>query len=188
MSQLGDVLKGKDLGLKSQMRHVYAACEICGKKRWAVICAKTNLPVHRFCHKCANQRNKPYRYVHPRGYIYLFVPRSDFFFSMATETRSEQGGYVREHRLTMAKHLGRCLASWEIVHHKNGIKDDNRLENLELVTSGQHAISHNKGYRDGYQKGYQDGANSQIKELREEIKLLQWHIKELTGENQLKLH
>lgn len=57
------------------------------------------------------------------GYVTVKAPNH-------SEARSN--GWAREHRKVMSDHLGRPLTRTENVHHKNGIRDDNRIENLEL--------------------------------------------------------
>ena len=111
------------------------------------------------------------------GYIHVIIYPDNFFYPMATKR-----GYILEHRLIIAKHLGRNLQPWELVHHKNGIRDDNRVENLELLTPSEHLGSHTKGYQDGFRQGYLEGKSKIMEELRQEIKLLQWQVKELKEE------
>jgi hypothetical protein len=56
--------------------------------------------------------------------------------------RLATGHWVAEHRWLMEHYIGRPLASNEIVHHVNGVKGDNRLDNLQLVTPAEHPSLH----------------------------------------------
>jgi len=63
------------------------------------------------------------------GYVLLRNPN---------HPNADKAGYVAEHRYIMATRMGRKLEDSELVHHKNGIRDDNRIENLELLTYSNH--------------------------------------------------
>jgi len=51
-------------------------------------------------------------------------------------------GYVFEHRLIMAQHIGRPLSKEEHIHHINGNRQDNRIENLQIVSISEHIRLH----------------------------------------------
>ena len=50
-----------------------------------------------------------------------------------------ENGWLREHRVIMEKELGRKLIADEVIHHKNGKRDDNRIMNLQVMTRSEHA-------------------------------------------------
>jgi hypothetical protein len=77
-----------------------------------------------------NRREKSYNWKGGRTYT-----RDGYVLICNGEPGS--GSHQREHRMVMEQHLGRKLVAGETVHHINGQKDDNRIENLELWCGSQ---------------------------------------------------
>ena len=69
------------------------------------------------------------KFTNINGYVFIYNPNHPFCNSSK---------YVKEHRLVMEKTIGRYLKPFENVHHVNGIKNDNRPKNLQLVTEQPH--------------------------------------------------
>jgi hypothetical protein len=147
VANVGDIKTGEELGLNFKtQRYIYETCPNCRNNRWVQIQSAGKYPK---CRKCINKgkvgENNGHwnggRKVNKGGYIEVLLQPDDPYYPMATKS-----GYVREHRLAIAKKLGRCLEKWEEVHHKGETfpvqskqnKSDNIPENLLLVGAEGH--------------------------------------------------
>jgi hypothetical protein len=59
---------------------------------------------------------------------------------------SDKRGYVLEHRFVWEEYYNACLLPWTVIHHKNGIRDDNRIENLQALFNGEHSSLTNRSF------------------------------------------
>ncbi len=125
----------RDIGRK---QGIPVKCGICGQVRLVPAYRIPHTDFTGYCVDCARTGTRSHfwkngRIEHPSGYIWIRLTPDHPFYSMA-----DSHHLVPEHRLIMAEHLGRPLKASEIVHHKNGVKNDNRLENLELLQRRLH--------------------------------------------------
>jgi len=128
---------------------IWSSCIDCGKDRWVQIrggtakskrclsCAGKHRPLPVWSYFKQGKDNpmwKGGRRIDSMGYIRIKVPIDSIFYPMVH--RSD--GYVMEHRLVMAQHLGRCLTLKEVVHHIDRNRHNNELSNLKLMEKGSH--------------------------------------------------
>ena len=143
MRAIGEIESARNIGYRGRVKYIWLACLDCGKQRWVNLQSLKRPNYYGRCKSCDGKAYPPNpkyngRHYSTEGYIMVQLHPDDFFYPMA-----EKNGYVKEHRLIMAKSLGRCLAFFEVVHHWNGVVSDNRRENLSLETAGSHAAHHN---------------------------------------------
>jgi hypothetical protein len=183
----GEITTYREIGrsITDNSKCIAVSCPKCGKLRWANY--RNNKPEYLYCLSCAQKRRFAdkikKRRITKQGYVLLHITPDNPYYPMARQDKPGWAAFVLEHRLIMAQHLGRLLKPEEIVHHKNGIKDDNRIENLFLTTQKKHSGT----YADGYRAGYRDASEARDKMLEKEIKLLRWQIRELQKQLQYKL-
>ena len=72
---------------------------------------------------------------HNRGYVLVYVPK---------HPKAHKDGYVQFHTVVMERNIGRYLNDDEVVHHINHIRDDNKIENLQLMKKHEHMSMHMK--------------------------------------------
>lgn len=132
-------------------------CEVCEKKvQRTPYMLKRNK--HHFCSRSCwdefNGSTKSWRLPDGhkrkdhRGYI---------FVKSHNHPRANAHGRVAEHRLIMEEHVGRILESTEFVHHKNGIKDDNRIENLMIFRTNKEHHEYCQGRLCELERAIEDG-------------------------------
>lgn len=95
-----------------------------------------------------------------QGYVLVCCPEHP------NANKGKMHRYIFEHRLVMSNHLRRPLADSEVVHHKNGNKADNRIENLELFTNEQHMRVHGLTQGEKALRRFVEGGNRYAKSRR----------------------
>lgn len=137
-------------GNRDRSGRVCVTCGVCKKSRHVYM---TNTGRKRGTGKCGpcgaagKQNSPPSGHHHPRwkggyttscGYVMIHLSMLDTD-DRRLASKMTNGKYIAEHRLVMARHVNRPLL-WpgDVVHHLNGAKGDNRMQNLRLVTCHNH--------------------------------------------------
>ena len=134
-------ISAKELGRKGTARYVLRECLVCGDKKWIFL---TNARKSNFKGLCINchvsnylgEGNPAWNGGRHLSYGYVFIMKKGHPFA-------NKDGYVMEHRFIAAEKWGIEAVRGMVVHHIDGNRANNSIENLKLMTLSKHAKHHN---------------------------------------------
>lgn len=143
LEQIGDLLGCSLVTVRNHLQRDGVEIRSCGDypRSEAQIAAsrKTAVEILRAYHPPAKPKAPPRV---PKGW---YTSKSGYTYRKAADhPRANKAGYVPDHTLVMEAHLGRYLCEDEVVHHINRVRDDNRIENLQLMTKQEHYLFHSR--------------------------------------------
>lgn len=124
------------LSIRRLFRGLYRLCECDCGKLIKIVTERGNIRRFETNHDKRGENHHKYNngISNHREYIIIYKP---------DHPNAQKSGWIPEHRYIMSQFIGRSLEPNEEVHHINGNEKDNRIENLQLVTSSEHTIIHN---------------------------------------------
>lgn len=134
MTQEQAIISGRKRWPTSQAILRSGLCKYCKEVFFTFAAPNPKYGFGQFCSRSCNNKNHvlPGRTILPDGYAMVRCVSHPRVKDMV-----RRGGRIWEHILVMEAHIGRHLVKGETVHHKNGIRSDNRIDNLELWASPQ---------------------------------------------------
>ena len=167
--QAGDTARSCDVGRGTRAIRIWEACPSCGKERWIKRNTSGTL-----CSSCARRRQSLgsrnshwniYRRLVTKNVAYVYIAPDHPFFCMV-----RRASRVLEHRLVMAEHIGRSLKVGEVVHHIDGNRLNNNINNLMLLPSPAHHSSYTQ-------------LQQQVRKLEEELGQVRVRLVQLEVDN-----
>jgi hypothetical protein len=144
---------------RNYQRKIKVTCIGCNEWRWINACGMTEFRKgkKKHCWKChkinlakRNSTGVEGKHINSKGYIIRtlasFTEKElvllEPMMRSSCKSRRKNKTEILEHSAIMALHLKRPLKKNEIVHHKNGVKYDNKVENLQLMSTKKHLFKH----------------------------------------------
>lgn len=120
-------------------RECYREWYKCKNTRVCLMCGKQYISSRASRKVCSTECAHKYRSACAEHKVYM-----ENGYLVEHHKGYNKKGNAKQHRMIVEEYIGRKLEPYEVVHHINGVKTDNRIENLQVMTASEHASLHRR--------------------------------------------